>query len=464
MADPNPSRDPLVANVDVTVVKPLQKTAHVESIEPSFVDVSFADLYVPVMFAYRLASNTNEAYSQALKRIKDGLQKVLVPYFTFAGRWIPNGGSRERSLLCNDAGVPFIEAFVDQNMDDVMQFNLEFDAIPELHGYGSVGMDFKVLMQPMPAGGQPPAFAQVTRFKCGGLVVAVNFNHMHTDLNGFCTFMTAWSEVSRGNAVKEEDYDRKQVHVPALANIDQEVQDRMDGREEDSYATRSWVMKSWEVSASAIKSVKQEAKEVKDGPGFVSTQDCIAAHVLCGMARIPPSVIRGKEPRITIAAEGRRRFFDPPLSKEYTGNCISPVLPARVPGKELAEMPVASVACGIRQQLESIKTEEWMGEKRWKAFFGEFASGDSVVISITSAFKTPMYEIDFGFGKPVFARRVSALWNYSRPDLFIGTAAIAAPAPSDSSSCVAVLSVFGLPEVLQALESDPIFLSLFAPQ
>ncbi|CAM6086785.1 unnamed protein product [Calypogeia fissa] len=458
MADPNPSRDLLVTNVDVTVVKPLQKTARVESIEPSCMDMSFADLYVPVMFAYRLASNTDKAYSQALKRIKDGLQKVLVPYFTFAGRWIPNGRSGERLLLCNDAGVPFIEAFVDQNMDDVMQFNLEFDAIPELHGYGSVGMDFKVLMHPMPAGGQPPAFAQVTRFKCGGLVVAVNFNHVHTDVNGFCTFMTAWSEVSRGNAVKEEDFDRKQVHVSALANIDRDAQDGL------SYVTRPWVMKSWEVSASAIKSVKQEAKEVKDGPGFVSTQDCIAAHLWCGMARIPPSVTRGKEPRITIVAEGRRRFFDPPLSKEYTANCISPVMPARVPGKELAEMPVASVACGIRQQLESIKTEEWLEEKRWKAILGEFANGDSVVISITSTFKTPLYEIDFGFGKPVFARRVSSLWNYSRPDLFIGTAGIADPAPSDSSSCVAVLSVFGLPEVLQALESDPIFLSLFAPQ
>ncbi|CAM6090984.1 unnamed protein product [Calypogeia fissa] len=51
--------------------------------------------------------------------MNEGLTKALVPW---AGRWVATPGGMGRQLLCNDKGVPFIEAYADEDMDSVVNF------------------------------------------------------------------------------------------------------------------------------------------------------------------------------------------------------------------------------------------------------------------------------------------------------------------------------------------------------
>lgn len=55
----------------------------------------------------------------------------------------------------------------------------------ELRGSEAVGMDFTLLKQRVLADGLRPILVQVTRCKCGGVVLAVTFSQAHANHNGF---------------------------------------------------------------------------------------------------------------------------------------------------------------------------------------------------------------------------------------------------------------------------------------
>lgn len=71
-----------------------------------------------------------------------------------------------------------------------------------------------------------------------------------------------------------------------------------------------WALKLFEVSASTIAALKQEAK---DGGRWGSTGDCVAAHLWKCLAGLPSSVLLDRELNFSVAVEGRSRFYDLPL-------------------------------------------------------------------------------------------------------------------------------------------------------
>lgn len=146
----------------VTTVEPLEKTAHVKTIDPTENDMLTLDSYLPVLFAYRLADNSDALYLQTVHRIKEGLRKVLVPFFPWAGRWIAIPGGRGLQLLCNHKGVSFIEECVDKDLDSRVRVSMEFQPVSEVHGFSFLGMNAMNFKQKMLPDGLPCAFVQVS--------------------------------------------------------------------------------------------------------------------------------------------------------------------------------------------------------------------------------------------------------------------------------------------------------------
>ncbi|CAM6116183.1 unnamed protein product [Calypogeia fissa] len=188
---------PPFTDVQHTIVKPLEKTAHLETIYPAPSDTFIPEFYHPVLFAYRLQDSSDALYSQAVDRIKASLSKVLVTFFSFAGRWVAvAAGSPRRKLLCNDEGVPFIEAKMgDTDLDAIVKASTAFQPVPELLGHRFLGRTIFTQQLPEDGSGLPPIFVQVTRFGCGGLTMGVTFNPMHVDGDAFFKFMKkSWSQ------------------------------------------------------------------------------------------------------------------------------------------------------------------------------------------------------------------------------------------------------------------------------
>ncbi|CAM6092175.1 unnamed protein product [Calypogeia fissa] len=444
-----------LANVVITTVKPLQKTNHVETIDTTFLDLAPVDGLIPLFFAYRLEDKSDANYLQLLNRLKESLQKVLVLFFGFAGRWIATAkGSRDRQLLCNDEGVPFIEAFVDKDLDSIVHASAAFQPVSELQGYELLGLDSTQYTQQMLPEGLPCLFVQVTRFRCGGVVIATTFNHMLTDGKGFFNFMTAWSDLSRTDETNVKvDHNRALTEKSSF----QELISKHAGPSLASTGSRRplWAMKAVEVSTSSIKSLKQEAIDNKYGPGFVSTGDCILAYVWKSISRVPSAMLGGKQVVITMNVEGRRRYYDPPIP-DLCGNVMAPMVAPKIPTDEVQHMSVASIASKIRDKLHNTRTEEWLSLERLEETLEVYSSGRFAPMRTTSWFGFPVYDMDIGFGTPCF---VSGL-NYRCSLSALGTMYIGPPIPSSSDS-IAVLYICSTPELLEALQRDLEFLLLF---
>jgi hypothetical protein len=95
----------VLTNVVVTNVKPLERKNHVATIDPTDVDMPIMDVYVPALFEYKLEENSDAMYEKTLNRIKGGLQKVVLSFFSWAGRSVAIAEGMGRQLLCDDGGI-----------------------------------------------------------------------------------------------------------------------------------------------------------------------------------------------------------------------------------------------------------------------------------------------------------------------------------------------------------------------
>ncbi|CAM6128976.1 unnamed protein product [Calypogeia fissa] len=448
----SPPLEPLFTNVVLSIVEPLEKMAHVESIDPTDFDMAMLDAYVPTMFTYRLAENSDAVYVQAVSRIKEGLRKVLVPFFPWAGRWVGTPGGMQRQLLCNDKGVPFIEAYVDRNMDSVIGFSVDFQPVKELQGWKFLSMETTTLQQMQPDG-LPGVFVQVTRFKCGGLVVAATFSHMLADGKSFLDFMTAWSDLSRTNKTgKILDHNRGAVQPSTPRPLP-------SSDIANCAKTAEGQMKVYEVNASVIESLKRQVKESAEG-AYVSTNDCIYALIWKSVASLPFSSNQGKKICMATAVEGRNRFYDPPVPN-LLGNIIASMTPPKISNTELLNMPLSLIASKIREKTNATARESWLSPESQEEFM-EIMNSDRVIswaMSSWSAF--PMYSINFGFGNPMFVTGMNSVTIRGHCG---GVVMVSPPTPGVSSSAACLAITVKDAQQLEALERTPDFLPFFLPK
>lgn len=154
-----------------SLVKPFYKTEHPDRLKPALWDLLYIDSYVPVIFFYRpetdgsatSSSSRPLQFSERVAHLKDSLSKVLVHQYPFAGRWRKTYDETVRELLCNDEGVPFFEAQIDEEMDTVIGDADDFRPVPALGNFNLVGLNNLWFQQdvdfPM-----PPIFFQVPDF------------------------------------------------------------------------------------------------------------------------------------------------------------------------------------------------------------------------------------------------------------------------------------------------------------
>lgn len=150
-------------NVFVSTVKPSERKDHVEKYDVALLDLYLPDFFVPVLFLYKPdpESHIRLSGSEFLRRLKESLSKLLVPYYTFAGRFCKTYDHRIRQLLCNDEGVPFIEAEIDEEMVKVVSLD-DFQPLPILCGHQFLNLDAVAYYQTKAKFPLPACFIQVS--------------------------------------------------------------------------------------------------------------------------------------------------------------------------------------------------------------------------------------------------------------------------------------------------------------
>uniref|UniRef100_A0ACD5ZKJ4 Uncharacterized protein n=1 Tax=Avena sativa TaxID=4498 RepID=A0ACD5ZKJ4_AVESA len=122
--------------------------------------------------------------------IKDSLARALVAFYPLAGRLGIDGAGRVQ-VDCTGEGVVFVTARSDHySLEDLMN---EFVPCGEMRD---------LLVPPTPAPNPPCAllFVQVTRLRCGGVVLGQAMHHSIVDARGAALLFETWASISRGGA------------------------------------------------------------------------------------------------------------------------------------------------------------------------------------------------------------------------------------------------------------------------
>ncbi|KAK4410891.1 Stemmadenine O-acetyltransferase [Sesamum angolense] len=176
------------------LIKPSSSTPHhLRNLKLSLLDQLSPPVYVPVIFFYEadqlrgLTTSTDPA--QLCRNLKQSLSNTLTFFYPIAGKIDPENVT----VCCDDTGVEFIEARANARLRDVIQE-------PELDRFQKY-LPVE-LLEGIYIGEGTLLMVQINFFECGGVAIGVCMSHLVADASSLVEFMNAWAATCRGENPK----------------------------------------------------------------------------------------------------------------------------------------------------------------------------------------------------------------------------------------------------------------------
>ncbi|KAK7333112.1 hypothetical protein VNO80_29875 [Phaseolus coccineus] len=276
--------------------------------------------------------------------LKEALSKTLVLFYPMAAH-LRHGDDHRVEIYCL-----FVEAHATVAMDHFTYYFQNRNLIP--------AVDYSVGIETYPL--------VVTHFRCGGVLIGIGIEHRLADGASSLHFINSWSDVARGIPISVPPFiDRNLLRArdpPQPAFPHHEYQLSLPMTTTTNTTAVAFVLK---LSRDQLNIIKGKSKE--DGSTInYSTYEMLTAHIwrCVSKARGLPE---DQETRLYIPTNGRSRL-QPPLPPGYLGNAIFSTIPKALAG-DLVLKPT------------------WYPN-----------------VHINSWAKFPIYEADFGWGRPIFMR------------------------------------------------------------
>lgn len=367
---------------------------------------------VPTIYIYK----PKQCQENAIETLKNSLSKILVQYYPMAGRLCYTEGAR-LELNLNAKGAILLEA----------------QTTNTIHDYGDFSpSDFTKELVPLidynqPIEDIPLLSVQLTRFKNNdeAFAIGIAFSHQLSDGLGAIRFINSWAKVARGETLEDNELpflDRtllKFSHTPLAPRFEHMelkplplIVGRKDASEEKKKKNSGTLLT---LSAEQVEELKKKANEYnmkKKGCRGFSRFEAIGAH-LWRCASKARELGENQESVVRFNADIRTRMI-PPLPKNYFGNALTQTAAKGYVG-EITSKPLGYVSQIIREateivtdefirsQIDVIRGFEHLDDAR-ALFLG--AVGDNFPyfgnpnFHLTSWMSMPVYEADFGWGKP----------------------------------------------------------------
>ncbi|XP_051121155.1 BAHD acyltransferase DCR-like [Andrographis paniculata] len=348
---------------------------------------------------------------EMLSHLKHSLSIALLHFPPLAGRLVTDSAGYVY-ITCNDAGVDFIHA------DGSHLLAGDLDIPAGLKGF--FACDYLVSYQ----GHFRPLLAVQVTALADGVFIGCTVNHAVTDGTSFWNFFNTFAEVSRGGnwISRSPDFSRDSVLIsPAVLklpdggptvtfDVDAPLKERIFGFSRDSIRRLKAEVNygcgksDGGAGAGAIDLVELMGKHSHDTRGK-STAEISSFQSLCALlwrgitrARDLPS---SKTTTFRMAVNCRHRL-EPKLNPLYFGNAIQSIPTYATAGNvlsqdlrwcaaELHKNVVAHDGATVRKYVAA-----WERDPRCFPL-GNF---DGAMITMGSSPRFPMYDNDFGWGKP----------------------------------------------------------------
>lgn len=321
-------------------------------------------------------------------RLKRSLSDALTHFYPLAGRM--EGLS---SVDCNDQGVKYLEARVDCQLSDIIEcpeVRVLDQLIPyDLDGFRIIGPDEQLAIQ-------------ANLFSCGGIVLGTCISHRIADVCTLCTFINGWAAMARG----ESNFARPIFNSATLFPPGDSSDYKPDMKNPAVQPpVERLVTKRFNFTASAISALK--ANVIDSSSIMQPTRVEIASAVIWKCV-----IKKGKTSAVFHPVNLRGRML-PPLPEYSFGNIFQ--MASAVTNGEACEF--SFLVGKLRAAFKKIDSEyirNLLGENGYEFAKNNFkdvgklmSQKDMKVLRFSSWCGLPIYEADFGWGKPSWVSSAS---------------------------------------------------------
>ncbi|GMN49125.1 hypothetical protein TIFTF001_018288 [Ficus carica] len=385
------------------IIKPSSPTPqNLRRYRLSFLDHLSPRVYSPFLYYYALNDhNGDPSYiSEISDKLKKSLSQALTLYYPLAGRFLD-----DHFLDCNDDGVPFFEARVNTKLSDVLQNPIPF----ELN---------KLLPFELDEIAELPFGVQLNVFQCGGIAIGLCFSHRIEDALSCLVFVRSWMAIARGgnNVVTRPEFISGDLFPPR----------DMGGFDPSLSITKNMcttnITKRFVFDARKIEALRAKYEERTSERGInnhtvqkrrLSRVAVISAFLWSRFLVATNSVESeaGKNYVILHPVNIRPRC-DPPLAEHsfgnyYTTSTTTGSITSTCTGEEYCYNLARKIGEELRRIDKNFVTENIQEKgdellENFKKGAETLVKGETVGFVITSLCRFPLYEADFGLGKPTW--------------------------------------------------------------
>ncbi|KAJ0805878.1 putative deacetylvindoline O-acetyltransferase [Helianthus annuus] len=373
------------------IIKPSSPTpSHSKTYNLSLFDQISLNSHTPIVAFYQ---NIEQSSHHITLKLKNSLSKTLVQYYPFAGRVKKSSPS---FVDCNDEGVEYIEASNDSSLSDFLQ-QLKHEDLDPLFPNDLIW--FHPRIRGDTEGVTCPLAVQVTRFTCGGVAVASTLFHKVGDARTMLNFINHWATVTAKKDVSLINpeiihYQNKNITLPDL----------LSDRSRVGCVTRSFLFPNKMLNnlKAKVTAMTTESGQPIANPTRVE--------VVSWLLHTRAMVARTKNNSGTFTPSGMafptdmRGVLVEKVAGTRVGNLVFSIdVPTRnqselAPHVSISEMRKGKTAFRSIRNLETAM--EMVAKMSPEVALERLKIVDEYYI-YSSLCRFPMYDIDFGWGKPV---------------------------------------------------------------
>ncbi|KAJ8770591.1 hypothetical protein K2173_018082 [Erythroxylum novogranatense] len=367
-------------------IKPSSPTPkHLQTFKLSLWDQHHRHLYGTLAFFYHSNADLNDhdeilsTFSKRSHSLQKSLSETLVHYYPLAGRLKDD----ETTIDCNDEGAYFVEACTDCQLST-------FLAKPEIHVLKNLTpSNFDT--SNIPSGCM--LVIQLTLFSCGGIAVSVGPSHKLADASSVCTFVQSWVSMTTqegGRLVSPEPMFLESSFSPTT--------DTLSLPRPFTTVGESLVTKRIVFPASKVAKLQGS---IISGQQYLTVIDLVLSLILrCAISSARSLSKSSSGPYVLFHTVNMRKKLRPPLTENTIGNIIWFI---KIEIEE-DQQALNELAGNIRESLNKLYSIAGSNSSLKEN------NKERPVVNIkgppyfcTSICRFPIYETDFGWGKPAWA-------------------------------------------------------------
>ncbi|CAI9108580.1 OLC1v1008223C1 [Oldenlandia corymbosa var. corymbosa] len=391
----------MVANVEITskeMIKPSSPTPdHLRTHKLSFLDQIAPSVYIPLIFFYKNSDHFPKLDSLKISDLlKQSLSNVLTQFYPLAGRL--SGGNL--TVDCDDSGVLFVETIVDANLSDVINQ-------PSM----DVNKQFLALDQLTPTESNSVLLAlQINIFNCGGIAIGMQMYHGVADGTSAVNFMNAWAASCRGDDITHEDFAPRFI---SMADLFPPINLPSSGTGGFLEVTKEkLVTKRFVFDKEILAKLKQSSASGSSQVGMNINRTRVEAVSALFWKRFVDTTIAENSNKSVIAAGhavNLRPRMDPPLPDQAFGNVWILSTTQAIPIEKNGETDLDLVGYLSNalwridgDYVKAIQSGDAQCLNSLMEILALRSKGEIQLSLFTSWCRFPVYEVDYGWGKPVW--------------------------------------------------------------